>query len=126
MKRMFFPLILAAAAGPAAAIQAQGSNPPGGRQTGAGYTVKLNPSERRGTVAPGIFGHMVEMIGTTIYDGIWVGEDSSIPNDGGCGSTPSKPIANSALPRFAGRGAPLPTPTAGRTGSDLDLNVPAS
>ncbi|MDE2927898.1 MAG: hypothetical protein OXT71_15995 [Acidobacteriota bacterium] len=83
MKRMFLPLVLAAAAGPAAAIQAQGSNPPGGRESGAEYTVKLNPSERRGTVAPGIFGHMVEMIGTTIYDGIWVGEDSNIPNDGG-------------------------------------------
>ena len=51
--------------------------------TGGQYTVKVNPAERRGTVAPGIFGHMVEMIGTTIYDGIWVGEDSSIPNDGG-------------------------------------------
>lgn len=83
MKRIVLLLILVAAIGTAPIIQAKGSNPPAGSETGAEYTVKLNPAERRGTVAPGIFGHMVEMIGTTIYDGIWVGEDSSIPNDGG-------------------------------------------
>lgn len=83
MKRLVLLLILVAAVEPAPTIQAHGSNPPAGLETGAEYTVKLNPAERRGTVAPGIFGHMVEMIGTTIYDGVWVGEDSSIPNDDG-------------------------------------------
>jgi len=33
-----------------------------------------------GTVAPEIYGHFTEHIGGVIYDGIWVGEDSDIPN----------------------------------------------
>ncbi len=83
MQNMIFLLTLVAAAGPAATIHAQETNLPASPQTGVEHTVKINPADRRGTVSPGIFGHMVEMIGTTIYDGIWVGEDSSIPNDGG-------------------------------------------
>ena len=30
-----------------------------------------------------IYGHFAEHIGRCIYDGIWVGEDSSIPNTNG-------------------------------------------
>ena len=33
-----------------------------------------------GTISPHIYGHFTEHIGGVIYDGIWVGEDSSIPN----------------------------------------------
>jgi alpha-N-arabinofuranosidase len=36
-----------------------------------------------GTIAPEIYGHFVEHLGGVVYDGIWVGEDSSIPNIGG-------------------------------------------
>jgi alpha-L-arabinofuranosidase len=32
-----------------------------------------------GTISPHIYGHFTEHIGGVIYDGIWVGEDSSIP-----------------------------------------------
>jgi alpha-L-arabinofuranosidase len=35
------------------------------------------------TVAPGIFGHFIEHIGGVIYDGVWVGEGSKIPNTQG-------------------------------------------
>ena len=35
------------------------------------------------TIAPEIYGHFAENIGGVIYDGIWVGEDSKIPNTGG-------------------------------------------
>ena len=83
MERSVLPLILATAVGPFATIQAQESNLPGGPKIGVETTVKINPEERRGTVAPGIFGHMVELLGATIYDGVWVGEDSSIPNHRG-------------------------------------------
>lgn len=36
--------------------------------------------EKIGTIAPEIYGHMTEHIGGVIYDGIWVGKDSKIPN----------------------------------------------
>jgi len=35
------------------------------------------------TIAPEIYGHFVENLGGVVYDGIWVGEDSAIPNIGG-------------------------------------------
>ena len=36
-----------------------------------------------GTIAPEIYGHFVEHLGGVVYDGIWVGENSRIPNIGG-------------------------------------------
>jgi len=36
-----------------------------------------------GTIAPEIYGHFVEHLGGVVYDGIWVGEGSKVPNDGG-------------------------------------------
>lgn len=36
-----------------------------------------------GTIAPEIYGHFTEHLGTVIYDGIFVGEDSKIPNQHG-------------------------------------------
>ncbi len=35
------------------------------------------------TIAPEIYGHFVENLGGVVYDGIWVGADSAIPNVGG-------------------------------------------
>ena len=35
---------------------------------------------KKGTIAPEIYGHFTEHIGGVIYDGIWVGKDSEIPN----------------------------------------------
>ena len=34
-------------------------------------------------IAPEIYGHFTEHIGGVIYDGVWVGEDSKIPNQHG-------------------------------------------
>jgi alpha-N-arabinofuranosidase len=36
-----------------------------------------------GMIAPEIYGHFVEHLGGVVYDGIWVGEESRIPNVGG-------------------------------------------
>ncbi|UCC74901.1 MAG: alpha-L-arabinofuranosidase [Gemmatimonadota bacterium] len=36
-----------------------------------------------GTIAPEIYGHFVEHLGGVVYDGIWVGEESRVPNIGG-------------------------------------------
>src|SRR5260370_783899 len=35
------------------------------------------------TIAPELHGHFTEHIGGVVYDGIWVGEGSKIPNTGG-------------------------------------------
>jgi alpha-L-arabinofuranosidase len=37
-------------------------------------------SEPIGTIAPEIYGHFTEHMGAVIYDGVWVGENSSVPN----------------------------------------------
>jgi len=40
-------------------------------------------NEPIGVINPNIYGHFVEHLGAVVYDGIWVGENSSIPNIGG-------------------------------------------
>ena len=40
-------------------------------------------NEPVGTIAPEIYGHFVEHLGGVVYDGIWVGENSPIPNVNG-------------------------------------------
>lgn len=35
------------------------------------------------TINPNIYGHFAEHLGACIYDGVWVGEDSAIPNTNG-------------------------------------------
>ncbi len=41
------------------------------------------PKEPLGTISPNIYGHFVENLSGVIYDGIWVGENSRIPNVNG-------------------------------------------
>ena len=36
--------------------------------------------EEIGTINPDIYGHFSEHIGGVFYDGLWVGEDSDVPN----------------------------------------------
>lgn len=46
----------------------------------ASGTIKIKPDQVIGTINPNIYGHFAEHIGGVIYDGIWVGKDSKIPN----------------------------------------------
>ena len=39
--------------------------------------------EEIATVNPSIYGHFAEHLGGVVYDGIWVGENSKVPNTGG-------------------------------------------
>ncbi len=39
--------------------------------------------EEIGTISPNIYGHFAEHLGGVVYDGIWVGENSKVPNTGG-------------------------------------------
>ena len=40
-------------------------------------------TEPLGTISPNIYGHFAENLGGVIYDGIWVGENSRVPNVNG-------------------------------------------
>jgi alpha-N-arabinofuranosidase len=46
----------------------------------ADASIQIFLDESRGTIAPEIYGHFTEHIGGVIYDGVWVGENSKIPN----------------------------------------------
>lgn len=46
-------------------------------------TIKIDPERTLGTLDRNVFGGFAEHLGRCIYDGIWVGEDSPIPNIGG-------------------------------------------
>ncbi|MBA3438550.1 MAG: alpha-L-arabinofuranosidase [Pyrinomonadaceae bacterium] len=45
--------------------------------------VEVLLDEPIGTISPDLYGHFAEHLGGVIYDGIWVGENSKIPNTGG-------------------------------------------
>lgn len=45
--------------------------------------IEVLVDEPIGTIAPEVYGHFTEHLGTVIYDGIYVGEDSKIPNQHG-------------------------------------------
>ena len=49
----------------------------------AGSHIEILLDEPIGTIAPEIYGHFTEHLGTVIYGGIYVGEDSKIPNEHG-------------------------------------------
>jgi alpha-N-arabinofuranosidase len=46
-------------------------------------TLVVNEKKKKGTIAPEIYGHFSEHLGRCIYEGIYVGKDSDIPNENG-------------------------------------------
>jgi alpha-N-arabinofuranosidase len=53
------------------------------RSAGADSLIEILIDEPIATIAPQIYSHFTENLGGVIYDGIWVGEDSAVPNIGG-------------------------------------------
>ena len=53
----------------------------------AGSHIEILIDEPIATIAPEIYGHFTEHLGSVIYDGIYVGEDSKIPNQHGLRSS---------------------------------------
>ena len=45
--------------------------------------IEVMLDEPLGTISPLIYSHFTEELGAVIYDGVWVGENSKIPNTGG-------------------------------------------
>jgi alpha-N-arabinofuranosidase len=72
-RRTFLGTMLAAGAGLLAPRSARAAE---GR-------IEVLCGEPIGTIAPEIYGHFVEHLGGVVYDGIWVGERSRVPNLGG-------------------------------------------
>ena len=56
---------------------------PAARAQTADSRLEILVDEPIATIAPEIYGHFVEHLGGVVYDGIWVGENSKIPNVGG-------------------------------------------
>jgi alpha-N-arabinofuranosidase len=53
------------------------------RAQAADSSVDVFVTEPIGAISRNIYGHFTEHIGGVIYDGVWVGENSKIPNEGG-------------------------------------------
>jgi alpha-N-arabinofuranosidase len=51
--------------------------------SGTDSRIEVLPDEVLGTISPNIYGQFLEHIGGVIYDGVWVGENSKVPNVGG-------------------------------------------
>jgi alpha-L-arabinofuranosidase len=51
-----------------------------GQAAGAESRIEVLPAEPLGTISPNIYGHFVENLSGVVYDGIWVGENSKVPN----------------------------------------------
>lgn len=45
--------------------------------------IEILLDEPIGTIAPEVYGHFTEHLGGVIYDGVWVGKSSKVPNVGG-------------------------------------------
>jgi alpha-N-arabinofuranosidase len=45
--------------------------------------IEILTNQKLGRISPNIFGHFAEQLGGVIYDGVWVGENSKIPNVSG-------------------------------------------
>ena len=52
-------------------------------QTNSRATIEVLMDEPLGVISPEIYGHFAENLSGVIYDGIWVGENSSVPNVNG-------------------------------------------
>jgi alpha-N-arabinofuranosidase len=61
------------------------SSPFGGlaQAGGADSRIEVLMGEPLGTISPNIYGHFCEHLGGLVYDGVWVGEGSKIPNVNG-------------------------------------------
>jgi alpha-L-arabinofuranosidase len=45
--------------------------------------IEVAVGEPIATITPDLYGHFVEHLGGVVYDGVWVGEKSAVPNTGG-------------------------------------------
>lgn len=63
-----------------------------------GNKAVINADVGQGTINKNIYGHFAEHLGRCIYEGIWVGEDSSIPNTNGIRKDVVEALKNIKIP----------------------------
>ncbi|WP_077619388.1 alpha-N-arabinofuranosidase [Bacillus sinesaloumensis] len=63
-----------------------------------GKKIVVNTDIQRGKINRNIYGHFAEHLGRCIYEGIWVGEDSSIPNTEGIRNDVLAALKNIKIP----------------------------
>jgi alpha-N-arabinofuranosidase len=64
----------------AAAVALRGSHAFSQSTAQTDARIEVVPSDAIGTIAPELYSHFIEHLGGVIYDGVWVGEGSKIPN----------------------------------------------
>ncbi len=67
----------------AASAMALPSLPLASQSMQADAHIEILPGDAIGTISPEIYSHFIEHLGGVIYDGVWVGENSKIPNEEG-------------------------------------------
>jgi alpha-L-arabinofuranosidase len=67
----------------ATALALRGSSLFSQAATGIDAHIDIIPGEPIATISPEIYSHFIEHLGGVIYDGVWVGEGSKIPNTRG-------------------------------------------
>ena len=60
----------------------------------------IHTEETLGTISPYLHGHFAEHLGRCCYDGLWVGTDSSIPNQGGFRSDVIQALKTVGVPQL--------------------------
>ena len=66
--------------------------------SGADAHLVLDVDKPGVVVNPNVYGHFAEHLGRCIYEGIWVGEDSSIPNTRGIRNDVVKALRDLSIP----------------------------
>ncbi|MFD2706705.1 alpha-N-arabinofuranosidase [Salibacterium lacus] len=62
------------------------------------HNVTVNTDQQEAVISRHIYGHFAEHLGRCIYEGLWVGEDSSIPNTNGIRTDVLKALQNINIP----------------------------
>ena len=75
----------------------------------------INEKNRKGHINPEIYGHFSEHLGRCIYEGLYVGEDSDIPNVNGMRKDVVDALKEMQIPVLRWPGDALRTSTTGRT-----------
>lgn len=81
-------------------------------------TVTVHPDQGKQVINKEIYGQFAEHLGTCIYGGLWVGENSSIPNVKGYRTDVLEALKKLKVPCCAGRVVALLTNIIGWTVSD--------
>ena len=79
----------------------------------------INPNQKIATINKDIYGHFSEHLGRCIYEGLYVGENSKIPNKNGMRCDAVNALKEMGIPVCVGPAAVLPTNTIGKTVSVL-------